>query len=98
MKDRDDCIAKQCTAGSLVHCFASSSSFTAEIPISVPDPTGGQTLGSDMPASSGNPHPVEVRQLYTGGIPNTISAIMRASLCTGSTGPGGCNRPGIHMG
>jgi hypothetical protein len=60
MKDRDDCIAKQCTAGSLTHCLVSSSSFTAEISIPFPDPTGGQILGSDTPASSGNPYPVEV--------------------------------------
>jgi hypothetical protein len=36
----------------------SSSTFTAEIPIPVPDPIGGQTFGSDISAPSGNPHPV----------------------------------------
>jgi hypothetical protein len=80
MKDRDDCMAMQCIAGSLLHCLVSNSSFVAEIPIFLPDPTGGQILGSDIPASSGTPHQVVVRQLYTGGIPSTISAIMRASL------------------
>jgi hypothetical protein len=58
MKDRDDCIAMQCTAGSLTHCLVSSSSFTAEISIPFPDLTDGQILGSDKPASSGHPHPV----------------------------------------
>jgi hypothetical protein len=60
MKDRDDCMAMQCIAGSLVHCLESNSSFVAEIPISLPDPTGGQILGFDIPTSSGIPHPVVV--------------------------------------
>jgi hypothetical protein len=60
MKDREDCMAMQCIAGSLLHCLVSNSSFVAEIPISLPDPTGGQILGSEMPTSSGIPHPVPV--------------------------------------
>jgi hypothetical protein len=58
MKDKDDCMATQCTAGSLTHCFSSSSFFIAEIPIPVSDSIGGQTLGSDISALNGIPHPV----------------------------------------
>jgi hypothetical protein len=57
MKDKDDCMATQCTAGSLTHCFSSNSSFVAEIPIPVSGLIGGQTLGSDISAPDGNPHP-----------------------------------------
>jgi hypothetical protein len=39
--------------------------------------------------------PVVMLQLYTCGIPSTITAIIRASLCIGSMGPGGCSSPGI---
>jgi hypothetical protein len=98
VKDKDDCMATQRIAGSLTHYFSSISAFGAEILILVSDPIGGQTLGSDMSAPNGTPHPVGTRQLCTGGIPSTISAIMRANLCTGSAWPGGWNSPGIPTG
>jgi hypothetical protein len=98
MKDRDDCIAMQCIAGSLFHRLVSNSSFVAEIPMSPPDPTGGQILGSDVSMPRVALHPVAVLQLYTCGIPSTIKAIMRASLWIGSAGPGACSKPGIPMG
>jgi hypothetical protein len=91
-------MAMQCITGSLLHCLVSNFSFIAEILISLPDPIGGQTLGSEIPASSGIPHPVVVQQLYTCGIPSTIRAIMRASLWTGSAGPGGFSRPAFPWG
>ncbi len=88
----------QWIAGSLFHCSVPNGSFTAEIPFSPPVPTGGQILGSDMPMPRDISRRVAMLQLYTCGIPSTITAIMRANLCIGSMGPGGCSSPGIPPG
>ncbi len=88
----------QWIAGSLFQYFGSNRSSTAEIPLSIPVATGGQILGSNMLSPHDISGPVVVWQLCTCGIPSTITAIMRASLCIGSMGPGGCSSPGIPPG
>jgi hypothetical protein len=56
VKVNDDCLATQCIAGILVHCFSSISNFGTGIPILVSGPIGGQILGSDMSTLDDTPH------------------------------------------
>jgi hypothetical protein len=56
---------------------------------------GGQVLGSNISPLHNISELVLVWQLCTCGMPNTITAIIRANLWIGSTGLGGCSNPGV---
>jgi len=81
--------------------------YSASLPSSAGRPSATPASPSASPPSlpAISPSPAEsvaslalVWQLYTCGMPSTITAIMRASLCIGSTGPGCCSSPGIPTG